>query len=355
VSIYLDSTACISNLTKGGGVVYKDNLFKEITLNKDQYFSPRKFIESKIKFLNIIYYLKHVYFDLLIDYYKIAKKINNDKQIAKVIIFQDSYLKAPYVLAFLKPRTIYILHEPPREFYEPNYYHSPTLGNKLFNILIRYPIKYIDKYLTSKANVIVCNSEYSKKTIKNIYNKESVLIYPGVNINRTKSEFNKKRNWVCISVGSLLPYKGNKEAILVLSKTKVKPKLIIVGNGNEQEKENLYNFAKDNSVEIKIISNISDVELKKEYSRSKIYINCAYKEPFGISALEAITNGCLLVTNKLGGTKELKKYFIKSVYISKNNDSMSKIIDTLYNKENVIPKIVDEFKWKSIANKIVNL
>ena len=355
MSIYLDSTACISNLTKGGSVVYKDNLFKEITLKKDQYYSPRKFIESKTRILNIILYLKYIYFDLLVDYYKIAKKINNDKQITKVFVFQDSYLKAPYVLAFLKSKTIYILHEPPREFYEPDYYHSPTIGNKIFNRLIRFPIKYIDKYLTSRSSVIVCNSKYSKNTIKNIYKKESELIYPGVNINRTKTIDANKRSWECISVGSLLPYKGHKEAISVLSKTQIKPKLIIVGNGSKQEKEDLYNYAKDKSIEIKIISNISDNELSKEYSRAKIYINCAYKEPFGISSLEAILNGCLLVTNNLGGTKELKKYFLKSVYVAKNNDIMSKIIDTLYDKKIIIPKNIDKFKWSNIANNIVNL
>ena len=80
--------AIISNLIRGGSVVYRDNVVDKIVLEHKEYF-PRQVSRSKNKLLNFVFYLKYIYFDLVIDYYRIAKILNSDINIEKVIVFQD--------------------------------------------------------------------------------------------------------------------------------------------------------------------------------------------------------------------------------------------------------------------------
>ena len=349
-----EKIAIVSNLTSGGGVVYKNNLLGKIpSIKKLEYF-PRKMIIQKNKLLRIVYYIKYVYIDLFRDYYDISQKINKNKDINKVIVFQDSYIKAPYLLLFLKKKVLYILHEPPREFYEPISMHAPRNTDKLFNYFIRLPIKYIDLYLTKKATHIISNSEYSKKIIRKIYNKDSIMIYPGIGLNENLPIKFPSRENVCISVGSLLPYKGHAESIKAVSEIKQnRPKLIIIGNGTHKSKNYLIQLAHGLNVEIEVKNSISDKELTNEYLKAKVYINNAFFEPFGLAALEAIFCGCVLVTNETGGTKELKKYFPNKVLISESmKHNMSIMIQKGFKIKNRIPNKSKTFDWKNIAKLI---
>lgn len=350
---------CVSNLTEGGAVVYK-NQFKQ-SLKGVTEISPRRYMENKNKILNILTYIKYLYFDLLVDYYRISSKINNNSQVKKVIVFQDSYLKSPYCLFFLTKKTIYILHEPPREFYEPSNLHAPTFKNKIFNIVFRKPIKYIDYFATRKASVIVSNSIFSQKIIENIYKKKSTVVYPGISNEYTNIKIDKTSKKNCISVGSLLGYKGHIKTINDISKItkKNRPELLIIGSGTNQEINYLKKTALDLEVKIKILSNLTNKQLINKYIKSKIYINNAVNEPFGLAALESLFCGCYLVTNNTGGTKELKKYFINKVLVSDDGGlNMPTIISkVLSSTSNIEKKHTNSeiFNWKKISARIIEL
>lgn len=347
--------AVVSNLTSGGSVVYKNNFLLYSKSNVKYTLCPRSFDTSSKKLLKIFKYIKYLYFDLAIDYYRIACRINRDKDIDKIIVFQDSYIKAPYALAFLRKKSIYILHEPPREFYEPSYFHAPRYQDKLFNLFFRTPIKYLDKYLTQKSDVIVSNSKYSGRIINNIYNKKSIIIYPGSKKAAKRSKTLTARQNQCISIGSLLPYKGHEIAIKVISMSRLMPHLIIIGDGSNEDKNRLYKLASDVKVKLEIKNNLSHDELSKEFLRSKIYLNCAYKEPFGLAALESLYYGCLLLTNDLGGTKELEDIFPSNVFVSSDNKDMADKIDLLLTSGKNKFCHNTNLDWKKITNKIINL
>ena len=197
-------------------------------------FTPERYQMSDSSGLSkITNYLKYIYMTLPKNYRRISYDINSSKFKA-VIIHHDSYLKSPTSLFDLDSKSIYILHEPPREFYEPSKYHAPLLKDKLVNFL-RLPILFIDKKAVKKATHVIVNSRFSKYEVDNIYGINSKFIYPGVSPRFHPTKNIDKINQ-CISVGSLLPYKGHEITISAIGRLKTKPKLVIIGEGRESEK-----------------------------------------------------------------------------------------------------------------------
>lgn len=346
--------AVIHNLTGGGGLRVLEETNKILSrYYQIEVFSPPTLqnSQSSTKVVKVVNYLIYIY-RILPEYYKkISKEINKSK-FSAVIIHQDSYLKSPTSLFYLKTKNIYLLQDPPREFYEPIQLHAPLLADKIFNIL-RIPVQILDRIATKKATHIIVNSKFSKKRIDKIYGVSSHIIYPGTRIN-SKCKSMKKRREYCVSVGSFLPYKGHDLAISAIGLMKYKPKLIIIGSGRDSEKKKLIELAKTNNVCLEIQSNISDRQLNSIYRKSKVYVNAAYKEPFGITSLEAISNGMNLVTADDGGTKELKEFFKKNVLVvGRDPKSIAKGIEEMMTTQHKGQKIPKMFNWEYFTTQLM--
>lgn len=342
--------AVIHNLTSGGSVRVLEELNKKLFKRYEIHvYKPIKFKPGPSN--RVVQYLKYIYVDLPYSYKKIADKINSSNYVA-VILHHDTYTKSPLALLFLKPKTIYFLHEPPREFYEPIRYHAPLLQDKLFNVL-RIPILIVDQLLARKATQVIVNSKYSKRKIDKIYGVNSKVVYLGVSKIFAHKK-NVKRENVCISVGSLLPYKGHELTINALSLLEKKFEFIIIGSGRKSEKYIIRRQIKRTGIKVKIVSNISDKKLVEFYSRAKVYVNSAYQEPFGLSALEAVASGAKVVTVNDCGTEELKEFFPKRVMVVQRNANsiaigVKRSVET-YSKKNI--KIPKEFDWNNAATEI---
>lgn len=351
----MKSILILKNQTIGGGDRYCTNVISELKKKfKVQILSPKKLQKnSKGVLSNLWRYVKYVYFYLPYYYKKLGQSISNNKKNEIIIVFQDAYRKCPDVFQTLKKKSIYILHEPPREFYEPLELHASRLRDKLFTLLIRWPIYFSDKYNTKKATIIISNSKFSKNKIGEIYKKKSRVIYPGLNI-LSRKKFVKRIQ--CISVGSLLPYKGHTIVIKAIGMiASPKPNLIVVGNGTEKQKNDIVSEARKNKVDIKIMSNVEDEILGSLYGESSVYVNCAYNEPFGMTSLEGLGHGCGLVTVKNCGTEELKKFFPKNVFVSNGEiHDISKKIELALNT-NMTKYDYSKFSWESVAKELVSV
>ena len=130
--------------------------------------------------------------------------------------------------------------------------------------------------------------------------------------------------------------------------------MIIVGGGRPNDVQSLLKVAESYTVTLVIKSRISDIELWRLYSESKVYVNTAIGEPFGMTSLEAVCSGLNLVTIKECGTLELKPCFPKNVISCKNTiEDISKGITIALAKKNVKPYIPYIFQWKQIAKEIL--
>ena len=316
-------------------------------------FQPPK-LGSQKGIIGMFKYLGYLYYILPTSYRAISKKINAGGFKA-AIVHHDSYFKSPPALFFLKVRSIYILHEPPREFYEPSCFHAPRRIDRLFNIF-RVPIKYIDRYAVRRADVVVTNSYFSKTRAEKIYGIKTRMIYPAIS-NLFLSRSRVKKETICVSVGSLLPYKGHLLTIKALSRIGEIPRLVIVGNGRQKEKNRLLSEARKLNVNIEIFDSVSDKKLKQIYSNAMVYVNSAYQEPFGLSALEAVACGSKLVTVNNCGTAELKKFFPDRVVVTKRtvrgiSNGIAKTLSNRIKENTAFPEI---FKGKNTVNEIVKL
>jgi len=345
--------AIIHNLTSGGGLRVLIETNKILSKHyKTEIFSPPKLKESEHQVVKVINYLIYLYKVLPEYYMKISKKINEDNFRA-VIIHQDSYLKSPTSLFHLKTKTIYILHEPPREFYEPIYLHAPLLRDKLFTLL-RIPVLFLDKTAVKKATGVLVNSRFSKKRIDKLYGVNSHVVYPGVKT-RSVSEIRKRRR-ICVSVGSLLPYKGHDLTIRAIGLMKNKPKLIVVGNGRKAERKHLFSLAKKNRVRLEIKRDITDKQLNSIFRGSKVYVNSAYQEPFGLTSLEALYNGMNLVTVNECGTEELKKFYKNDVLVVRRSptfiaNGIEKMLASKHEKQ----KFPNIFRWEYYVDQLIKI
>lgn len=349
--------AVVSNLTRGGAVVYMDNVIGNLGKKyKIKHYSPKPYIQrSKSKIVEIFSYILYTTKYLSGYYKKLGIRLSLDKKIKKVIVFQDSYIKTPNIFRWLTQKSIYIFHEPPREFYENMLLHTDNIYQVAFNLFIRFPLFLIDRLNMVYTKNIVSNSYYSKHILKKIYGKESVVIYPGFLMRQTTRP--RLRQNTCISVGSLMKYKGHDLVIESIGKiVENRPNLIIVGGGSIKRKLYLEDLAAKRGVNLSIYKNINDSALVRKYKSSHTYVNGSQNEPFGLTSLEAIGYGCGLVTNNTGGTKELLGFFKDLVFVCDNNSNdMANKIRLSLSKKNSVRVNMSEFGWERVARDIDNI
>ena len=290
---------------------------------------------------------------------KIAEDINREKYDI-VFVNHDFITKSPYLLRYLKVRSLYFCHEPPREYYEAQNLHSPRLKDKFANLL-RLPFKYVDRTNFLHSDVVVANSDYSKSIIQRIYKKTPRVIHPGVDIQIFKPHFIKKKNQI-ISVGSLLSYKGHTEVIKSLGtiNRKKRPKLIIVGNGRKSDEDEIMKNATKQEVEIKVVNNISDRDLSKLYASSKAVVSLAYGEPFGLSVLEGMACGIPAIVVNEGGLIEQVKDGENGYITSRNyKEAGNKIVSAMTHNQSLGKKarmiVAKEWTWQKTIGEINEL
>lgn len=291
VSIY-------SNLPSGGASEIEKSISRYIKSKyKVLYFS-----DSFLKTKNLIQYLLISLFYLPKLHLKYSNKINRESD---VLIAHHTWItKSPIVLRYVNIPTIYICHEPPREFYDSQHIRAQTIKERIINA-IRLPIKYVDLInMKSKKITTIVNSYHSKKAIDKYYNINSTVVYPGIDTSIYKvKRFPEKLNQV-LSVGSINKLKGFGHLIRVLSKIdeSLRPCLVLVGNGGDSTYISyLHKLSDELGVKLKIKINLPRKKLVKEYHRSKLFLYSPINEPFGIVVLEAMASKLPIIAYKYGG------------------------------------------------------
>lgn len=200
-------------------------------------------------------------------------------------------------------------HTPIR--YAWDLYDEYTKDLPLFKkILVQSILKYIRKWdLASLDRVdhFIANSKFVQERIKRIYNRDSIVIYPPVNIESFSLHENKEDFYFTAS--RLVPYKKTK--LIVESFNKMPDKeLVVIGSG--EELKNIQKIAKPN---VKILGYQTDEVLISTMQRAKAFVYAAI-EDFGIIPIEAMACGTPVIALNEGGTKETIKDNITGVHFT---------------------------------------
>ena len=181
-------------------------------------------------------------------------------------------------------------------------------------------VSYFEKYLHSKMDVILGNSQavVDELFVEGVSKDKLNLIHNGVNLRF----FNKKSKKICrdtiglldndfviVVVANLLPYKGHADLLKAINKIKNRLsswKLIIVGD-DRGEKANLMKIAELDQLKKNIIfmGEIKDITLP--LGAADLGVMCSHQEGFSNAILEYMAASLPVVATQVGGNVEAVK------------------------------------------------
>lgn len=282
---------------------FYQSLVKSIKFNVEE----AKIIDKKV---TIDHYRNQINFQLTIEPQSPTIYLTLSKDNSKATKKEDKvYLLYPKVQAF--------------GVYEPLYkLIYRRLNNKLRAGVFANPLERLKTY-----QVILDNSLFTQKWVKNYWKRDSRVVYPPVEMLFEKhNPFRvKKKKWIC-SVGRFFKLgHGKKQEILIrvfkdfYNQGRKDWQLHLVGGvGSEDSSAELVEKLKKEAEGYPIFFhlNVSRKEVEDVYLKSRIYWHAAgfgeneNKNPirfehFGIAPIEAISAGCIPILYNGGGLKEI--------------------------------------------------
>lgn len=191
----------------------------------------------------------------------------------------------------------------------------------LFLITFPRDLRFLETY-----HKIITISEYSRKWIKRLWNKESTILYPPVDTDSFKA---KKKEKIILSVGRFFPEHHNKKQLELTEifkrlvnkhPEKMKGYTLYLAGGVSRSPDHLAYLNKvitaGRGYAVEVIPNIKWEKLIELFERSFIFWHASGMEEdeeahpekfehFGITTVEAMAAGCIPVVINKGGQKEI--------------------------------------------------
>jgi len=218
------------------------------------------------------------------------------------------------------------------------YLSQANISGGLKGFLARSVINYLrewDLKTASRPNFLVANSKFISEKLKRIYNRDSIVIYPPVDVNKYNCVPEKKDFYLTAS--RMVPYKRVDLVVEAFSNMKNR-KLKVVGNGPELAK-----------IKMKASSNIEflgykeDEDLKALMQQAKAFVFAA-EEDFGITVVEAMACGTPVIALNKGGTAEtVVNHKTGILFESQTTESIKNAIAEFEEKESLFDyKIISD-------------
>jgi len=190
--------------------------------------------------------------------------------------------------------------------------HKPHSGSKKWtnirgDFLKATSFLYQFNYDTTKNDLIIANSYFTKKAFLEVYDCNSNQIsvnYPPVDIPDSLSHPEKKP--VVLSLGRFSPEKRHFEQLKIASHLPDKKFTFIGFKSDEKYYKKLEKFVSEKNLKnVYLLANAEYKTVKKHLAESAWFLHSMIQEPFGITTVQAITNGCIPVVSNTGGQKEI--------------------------------------------------
>ena len=279
-------------------------------------------------------------------------KAGIDKFKPDLFVFSSNY----YLADKYKPSMIYCHH--PEQLL--------VKKSDLIRRLLHFPIDREENKGFKETNSILCNSDFTKSAIHEKFNRNSTIIFPGVDIN--KFTLNETDNKYILTVNRIVPNKNLTFSIELIKKMKRrnnKIKLIIIGvkqPGFEWHLDELNKKIKELDLidNVEIHTNVTDSELVNSYKNCSVFLYTPKEEHFGIAPIEAMACGKPVIAFNTGGPKETIINDITGYLLQDDLDQWeNKIFDLLENNQKRMKmgmsarnRAVEEFSWDAFMRKI---
>jgi glycosyltransferase involved in cell wall biosynthesis/ubiquinone/menaquinone biosynthesis C-methylase UbiE len=210
----------------------------------------------------------------------------------------------------------------------------------------------IDHWAVAKTDLIFAISKKVAETIKKVYKRESLVIYPSApylngSVRDLPFAVRKLRHdnaLLLIQIGILHPQKNQNISLQVVRELNfrygIKTALILVGEGRYGKtlRETVKNLKLEN--QIYFAGFIPRNKLKGYYQIADLNLSPSEKESFTLAALEALASGKLSLISQDSGVLEVISDFAISTKIEVSE--MSKKIADFYNRKNYFNNKLEE-------------
>lgn len=241
-------------------------------------------------------------------------------------------------------------HSPMRYAWDlqDQYLKDSGLDSGLKGFYAKYVLNEIRKWdFKNSENVdyFIANSNHIAQRIKKIYNRESTVIYPPVDVDFFSLEEQKEDYYFTAS--RLVSYKKTQLIVEAFNELP-QLKLIVAGDGPEFEK--LQKMAKSN---IDFVGFVDTSRLKSYMQKAKAFVFAA-EEDFGIIPVEAQACGTPVIAFGKGGTLETVVENKTGVFFQEQTSQ--KIKEAIINFENIKfdPQIIREHAMKFSKQRFEN-
>ncbi len=199
-----------------------------------------------------------------------------------------------------KPGTLYLsyIHTPPRFLYgyATSFNYKKNLITRIGGELINHFLRLYDFEVSQRPDVLIANSKNVQARIKKFYRRDSVVIYPPVDLSEFKGGQDPKGDYF-LSLNRLVRGKGTE--ITIEACTKLNLPLKVAGSGPELER--LKSIA---GKSVEFLGNVSDQDRVELLSKAEALIVASEDEDFGITPVESQAAGTPVIAIKAGGYKE---------------------------------------------------
>lgn len=213
-----------------------------------------------------------------------------------------TYTSPNFVKTGAKTKLICYCHTPPRYLY--GYATAAAWKSvwwrKIIYVLGQVPIHFLrlwDFKAAQKPNFFIANSEEVRARIKKFYRRDSIVIYPPVEIRNLVNRHELREYY--LAGGRLARPKHVELAVLVC--TKLNLPLKVFGREFSGYGKELHGIAGST---IEFLGEVNDEKKWKLYKGAKAFIFPAEDEDFGIMPVEAMAAGTAVIAYNSGGVKE---------------------------------------------------
>ncbi len=185
---------------------------------------------------------------------------------------------------------------------ELNYMNSKSKGLlKFYNGILKKKILEQLQLLRKDSVKLIANSGYTRQKISHNFAKDSIVIFPPVEIDRYENRVEKRG---VITISRYSPEKKLEFAINVMKNIPLNYK--IIGNAKFQSHFDVFNqlsALRENNLNIELLCNVKREILENTLLSSKVYFHTS-EETFGISVVESIAAGCIPIVPDNSAHKE---------------------------------------------------
>jgi glycosyltransferase involved in cell wall biosynthesis len=251
-----------------------------------------KFAPSSLN-LPILGRLKSDFIDTFCLLKNVHKKIARDidaKGYDVVLVNIDTHTQAPFILRYLKTKSVYYCLEPLRNAYEYSLRIQDSISflNRFYENLNRWIRKNIDRKNARSCSQILALSLFGRERIIGAYDLYAKVLGLGVNESFFKPQLSKKKNQVLFIAAkdSLFGYDLAKKAVNLIPKN-IRLELKIV------------TWKKENS------ERMPDKEVVKLYNESVATLSLSKFDTSGLVPLESMACGVPVIALNVGGYREI--------------------------------------------------